>query len=117
MTETTKTAFKSFLSLSERFFGSDLFIALNALLVLIAWLFNIWAPIICVMVALGSLSLFICRDAKSFFPALFMFSLTISVNHKTLDNYAPMLAHSITVCGHRVQFHIFQKESLSVAPI
>ena len=115
--QTAKNGPKKFLNLLEWFFGSDLFIALNALLVLFAWLFGIWVPIICVMVALGSLSLFICRDTKSFFPALFMFSLTISVNHKTLDNYAPMLALiALLLAGIVFNFIFFKRKFTLLRP-
>lgn len=117
MNERTKNGFKTFVTLLERFFGSDLFIALNALLVAIAWLVGIWAPIICVMVALGALSLFVCRDAKSFFPALFMFSLTISVNHKTLDNYAPMLVLvAVLFAGIAFNFIFFKRKLTLLRP-
>lgn len=91
MKDAPKTKLTAFLNAVNRFYGSDWFIALNALLVLLAWILNIWAAMICVIVALGSASLFISRDVKQLFPALFMFSFTIGVNHKTLDNFAPML--------------------------
>ncbi len=75
----------------NRFIESDYFILINALIVLIGWSFDIWAPMLCVLVAINVLPLFFFKDTKHLLSALLMFTLIIKTNRHQLDGYAWVL--------------------------
>lgn len=75
----------------NRFIESDYFILLNALIVLIGWAFEIWMPMLCVMIIISVLPLFFFKDTKHLLSTLLMFTLIISTNRHSLGGYAWML--------------------------
>lgn len=75
----------------NRFIESDYFILLNALIVLIGWAFEIWMPMLCVMIILSVLPLFFFKDTQHLLSTLLMFTLIISTNRHNLSGYSWML--------------------------
>lgn len=76
---------------ANRFIESDYFILVNALIVLIGWAFDIWAPMLCVMFAINIIPLFFFKDTKHLLSALLMFTLIIRTNRHKLDGYTWLL--------------------------
>lgn len=77
--------------LFNTFVQSDAFIALNALLVFIGWIFNIWVPMLCVLICINVIPLFIGKETKHLLNFLFMFTFVINQNRHQLSSYSWML--------------------------
>ncbi len=88
---TLKQGFDKFLALAKKFFGSDFYIALQAILILLGWSLKIWVPMLCVVAALGALPLFLFRDSKPLLVPLVMFTVIIRDNRHHLNSFAPLL--------------------------
>lgn len=83
-----KDKFKNLTIHVNKFIQSDWFIFANALIILIGWCFDIWAPMLCVLVAFAVLPLFFARETKHLLSTIMMFTLIISSNRHALKGYS-----------------------------
>lgn len=77
---------------ADKFVQSDWFIFVNAVIILIGWCFDVWAPMLCVLVALAIIPLFFSKETKHLLSTIMMFTLIISSNRHALNGYAWLLA-------------------------
>ncbi len=76
----------------DKFVQSDLMIVFNALFILLGWCFDIWVPMLTVILALNILPLFFFKSTKHLLSILMLFMLIISTNRHALGDYVYMLA-------------------------
>lgn len=87
MAEKIKKAF----SVIDRFVQSDYYICLMAILTFLGWVYKIWVPMLCVMLALAVLPLFISKNTKHLLSFLMLFTCIISDNRHELQDFKYLL--------------------------
>ncbi len=76
----------------DKFVQSDLMIVFNALFIILGWCFDIWVPMLAVVIALNILPLFFFKSTKHLLSILILFMLAIRTNRHALGDYVYMLA-------------------------
>lgn len=83
--------FKMATACLDRFIQSDYYILLVAILVFIGWFFNVWVPMICVLLVMSVLPLFFFKGTKHLLPFFMFFTTIISENRHELEKYKYLL--------------------------
>lgn len=86
-----KTTLKKTFDFANRFIQSDYFILLCAVVVLIGWATDIWAPLLAVLALLAILPIFFAKGTKQMLCVIMMFTLIIRSNRHRLDDYVWLL--------------------------
>lgn len=92
MTEGAKNKIKKLVDAINRFVQSDWFLILNGIIVLIGWGCKIWVPMLCVLFAISIVPLFLGKGTKHLLGTLMTFTLIISTNRHSLNDFAWLLA-------------------------
>lgn len=106
-----KLKVKQLLNSIATFVQSDLLIALNALLILIGWSFDIWVIMLPVVLFFNILPLFFTDKTRHLLSILMMFPLVISASRHQLSAYSPMLVAVIALFAGMIFNLIFFKRS------
>lgn len=86
-----KEKFQKTLNVINRFIQSDYFILFAAVMILIGWCFDVWAPMLAVLALVAILPLFFGKGTKQVLCVVMMFTLIIRSNRHRLDDYAWLL--------------------------
>ena len=86
-----KTTLKKTFDFANRFIQSDYFILLCAVVVLIGWATDVWAPLLAVLALLAILPIFFAKGTKQMLCVIMMFTLIIRSNRHRLDDYVWLL--------------------------
>ena len=81
-----------FFNLASKFVQSDWFIALNALLIFLGWVLNVWVPMLCVAIVINVIPLFFDKETKHLITILSMFGFIMSTSRNDLKPYIPLLS-------------------------
>lgn len=109
-----KEKFQKALNIVNRFVQSDYFILFSAVIILIGWCFNIWAPMLAVLALVAILPLFFAKGTKQILCVVMMFTLIISANRHRLDDYAWLLSLVVVLLAGALFNLIRFKRSLSL---
>ena len=109
-----KEKFQKALNIVNRFIQSDYFILFSAVIILIGWCFNIWAPMLAVLALVAILPLFFAKGTKQILCVVMMFTLIISSNRHRLDDYAWLLSLVVVLLVGALFNLIRYKRSLSL---
>lgn len=109
-----KEKFQKALNVVNRFIQSDYFILFSAVIILIGWCFNIWAPMLAVLALVAILPLFFAKGTKQILCVVMMFTLIISSNRHRLDDYAWLLSLVVVLLAGALFNLIRYKRSLSL---
>lgn len=86
-----KSTLQNVTSKIDWFVQSDIFIALNALLIFIGWAFNIWPIILAILICINVFPLFISKNNKHLFTLIIMFTFIIGDNRHHLEDFSYLL--------------------------
>lgn len=75
-----KEKFQKTLNVINRFIQSDYFILFAAVMILIGWCFDVWAPMLAVLALVAILPLFFGKGTKQVLCVAMMFTLIIRSN-------------------------------------
>lgn len=98
----------------NRFIQSDYFILFAAVMILIGWCFDVWAPMLAVLALVAILPLFFGKGTKQVLCVAMMFTLIIRSNRHRLDDYAWLLFLVIVLLVGALFNLIRYKRSLSL---
>lgn len=92
LSEGTKEKLSKVSSFLDRFFHSDYYIALVALLIFIGWFTGILVPFLLVGICLNIVMFFVCRDTTPLFAFLWFFLCGMSASGEDIGKYGWAIA-------------------------
>lgn len=117
MKDETKQKLHIFGDKLNSFIESDLWIAINLVLIFVGWVSSAWYALLPILVVLNVLPLFFFRDTKHLLPFLFAFTFMISADRHNLAGFAWLLAFvALIVTGVVFSLIRFKRDFTLIRP-